>query len=330
MAIEKRITSGGAVTYRVKVYYRKRVVASSTFHTKARAERWEREQKRKLDLGQPLGIEADRTTMGECLERYKREVSKKKRGHRQEAYIINRLMLHPLSHLPMSGVRGADVAALRDQLLDEGKSPSTVMKYLALLSHLFNTARREWGMESLANPVELVKKPTVRNARNRRLEPGEEERLLAACGEYGNPWIAPMVEFAVETAMRKGEILSLRWEHVDLEKRTAHLPETKNGEARMVPLSPHAIKVLRSLPRSIHGQVFCTSDYASRKAFIVACKRAGIEGLRFHDLRHEATSRLAERFGIHKLAKITGHKDTKMLLRYYHPRAEEMAAELAS
>lgn len=326
MAIQKRKWKD-SYTYRVRIFHLGSCVNSATFDTKAAAERWEREQKRRLDKGQLISPEAEKTTLAEAIDRYAKDVSPYKRGHRQELGRLRFLKTHRIAQKPLSGIRGADVALLRDEL-SQSRKPATVKLYLALLSHLFNTARKEWAMESLANPVELVKKPTVRNARDRRLEPGEEERLLNALKHSGNKWIKSLSILAIETAMRKGELLGLRWEHIDIQKRTAFLPLTKNGESRTVPLSSRAIKTLLSLPRPITGEVFITSEHATRKAFRKACAQAGIEGLRFHDLRHEATSRLAETFAVHELAKITGHKDMKMLLRYYHPRAEDLARKL--
>jgi integrase len=135
---------------------------------------------------------------------------------------------------------------------------------------------------------------------------------------------------ALETAMRQGELVNLRWEHVHLARRIAHLPDTKNGEPRTVPLSTAALKILRSLPRSLTGQVFVglTSE-AVKRAFARAVRRAGIDDLHFHDLRHEATSALFERgLNIMEVASITGHKDLRMLRRYTHLRAEDLAKKL--
>ncbi|MHB0984927.1 MAG: site-specific integrase [Sulfuricella sp.] len=133
---------------------------------------------------------------------------------------------------------------------------------------------------------------------------------------------------ALETAMRRGEILALRWEHADLKRRVLHLPETKNGSSRDVPLSTKAVAVLESLPRNITGRVFDTSETAITEGFQRAAKRAGLPDFRFHDLRHEATSRLAEKLQMHELGKVTGHKSPRMLMRYYHPRAEDLAKKL--
>ncbi|MDR6379654.1 integrase [Paraburkholderia caribensis] len=216
-------------------------------------------------------------------------------------------------------------------------------------------------MESLLNPVELVRKPHANNARTRRIaaaeadsasarqtEVGELERVVAASGSDLLPAI---IWLAVETAMRRGEVVDLLWEHVDLRRRVAHLPETKNGSSRDVPLSTRAVEVLKEQRKGIKtggddGRVFPIRGDAVTRAFeraverarcsyVIECKDAGkvpsksyLTDLRFHDLRHEATSRLASIFPMHELAKITGHRDPRMLMRYYHPRAEDLAKRL--
>ena len=270
------------------------------------------------------------------------------------------------------------MAKLRDEWLKDYK-PATVLRRLAILSHVFNIARKEWGMESLSNPVELVRKPQPNNARTRRIaagdpaadapsvddaesdrgaQDGELERVVAASGSALLPSI---IWLAVETAMRRGEIVSLRWEHVDLKRRVAHLPATKNGSSRDVPLSSRAVTVFQSLKDACDdakdeadngeeadaGRVFKIRSDAvtraferavarARKLYVDECKAAKqrpegkfLTDLRFHDLRHEATSRLASIFPMHELTKITGHKDPRMLMRYYHPRAEDLAKRLA-
>ncbi len=174
-------------------------------------------------------------------------------------------------------------------------SSTTVKRDLVIVSHLFEVARKEWGLP-VVNPVRDIKTPAHNKARERRLESAsdvsesEEKQLLRACQDARNPYLLAVVRLALETAMRQGELIGLRWEHIDLTRRIAHLPQTKNGEARTVPLSTVALQILRKLPRSLSGQVFpgLTAE-AVKKAFIRAVRRAGLEDLRFHDLRHEAT-----------------------------------------
>jgi len=213
--------------------------------------------------------------------------------------------------------------------------PGTVKRELVIISHLFEVARKEWGIY-VSNPVRDIKLPSHSKPRECRLqnnhdgEKSEGSRLLEACKEAKNPFLLPIVHLALETAMRQGELVSLRWENIDLTRRTTHLPDTKNRESRTVPLSPTAILVLRRLPRSIHGQVFpgLTTE-AVRRAYIRAVRRAEIQDLRFHDLRHEATSRLFELgLNIMEVASISGHKDLRILRRYTHLKAEDLAKKL--
>lgn len=149
-----------------------------------------------------------------------------------------------------------------------------------------------------------------------------------AAKEYGGE-LSAIISFAIETAMRRGEIVELRWENINRLKRTAKLLDTKNGENRTVPLSPVAQKILDSIPRNLHGRVFSIRADSITTAFDRCCKRAQIENLRFHDLRHEATSRFFEMgFNLMEVSSITGHKDLAMLKRYTHLKAEDLAKRL--
>jgi integrase len=225
----------------------------------------------------------------------------------------------------LATIRSTDIAKYRDQRLEEGKSPYTVNNELILLSNLFNVAHREWGMESLDNPVAKVSRPKMPNGRDRRLLPGEEELLLGALGVT----MKPLFQIALETAMRQGELLSLDWKNVNLARRVAFLPETKNSESRHIPLSSKAVTVLSKLPRRIDGKVFGISGAHVSKTFRQTCEKLGIEDLRWHDLRHEACSRLFE-MGLNPMeaASISGHKTLQMLKRYTHLKAEDLAKKL--
>lgn len=175
-------------------------------------------------------------------------------------------------------------------------------------------------MEGLGNPVLAVRKPAPGKARDRRLLPDEEKRLLGECA----PVLKAIILFALETGMWRGEIQKLRWKDVELIKCTAQLLDTKNREDRTIPLSSRAIAVLKGLPRNINGKLFPGTDISH--SFTAACKRAAIKDLRFHDLRHEATSRFFEK-GLNpmQVSAITGHKTLQMLKRYTHLRAEDLA-----
>lgn len=178
-------------------------------------------------------------------------------------------------------------------------------------------------------PTSQVKMPRLPNARDRRLVGDEEARLLEGCLESQATWLYHAVVLAMETAMRAAELLGLRWEHIALKGGVAVLPDTKNGTARRVPLSSRAVAALESLPRNINGRVFPATYRVMAANFTVACKCGDLEGLRFHDLRHEATSRLFEKgFNPMEVSAITGHKTLQMLKRYTHLRAEDQAKRM--
>lgn len=346
---------------------------SKTFNTKTEAEAWaaviESEMVRGVFVSR---TESESTTLDQALERYAHEISDGKKGVRQDIYRIRALQKLPLARRFLATILSTDIAKHRDSRLSQGWAPATVVRELALISHLFNVCRKEWGMHALQNPVELIRRPTIKNDRERRILVGpiyqirdgalhsEELDELQMLSKYTDSFeLPPFLSIAVETAMRRSEILSLTHKDVDTKKRIARLADTKNGSSRDVPLSSKAVASFDVLPRQLDGRIFTMTADAVTRAFNRALSRARavyVEGqksallaeggseervlekiasdpflvdLRLHDLRHEATSRLAEVFPIHELAKITGHKDTRMLLRYYHPKAEELAKKLA-
>lgn len=251
-----------------------------TFSSRPEAEAWARLIESEMDRGIFVNrTEAENTSFREALERYKQEISAKKRGADRETFVIDAWLTCPLADRKMAVIRSTDIAALRDEWLRTLK-PATVMRRLALASHLFNICRREWGMESLINPIELVRKPQVQNARTRRISDkmvvsdtasGNEIDFIKAATE--SPDLAIIIDLAIETAMRRSEIASLEWENIDLKNRVAHLPETKNGTARDVPLSPKALSLLKSLERK-NSKVFDMRADAITRAFVRARDRA--------------------------------------------------------
>lgn len=342
----------GELQWQARIYRKGYPLQVKTFMTRADAEAWARQVESEFDRGTFVSrAEAESTSLKECLERYKREVSVHKKGASQEAYILQTLLETPLAARMMASIRSADVAALRDEWLKTLK-PATVLRRLAILSHVFSISRKEWGMESLNNPIEVIRKPQPKNARTRRVTEKSssskgkaEDELALIKAASDSPHLPAIIDLAVETAMRREEIALLRWEHIDLKNRVAHLPDTKNGSARDVPLSPKATDILKGLPREGERpfdvradaitRAFIRARDRARKEYEAACRESKTKpdgsflvDLRFHDLRHEATSRLAEIFPLHELTRITGHKDPRMLMRYYHPKAMELAKKL--
>jgi integrase len=272
---------------------------------------------------------ADSTTLGDLIGRYLNEVVSGTRSARDDAIRLRALQRQRISQLWMSSVTPAQVAAFRDERLCAVK-PATVVRELAYLSAIINHARREWGIHC-ANAVQLVKKPAQPLGRDRTLEPDERRRLLDELAPAGrrNPWMRPLVLLALETAMRRGELLALRWNKVDLARRVAHLDLTKNGDRRAVPLSSVAADLLEELPRSICGRVFPIGAAAVDKSFGRALARAGIEDFRFHDLRHTAITSMATKLpNVIELSAVTGHRSLRMLQRYYHPDPAALALKI--
>ena len=166
------------------------------------------------------------------------------------------------------------------------------------------------------NPADKVKMPPSFPARKRRLEQGEFNRLEETSAETRNPHIWPIVVFAIETGMRRSEILALTWDNIDLESRVAFLPLTKNGSSREVPLSDNAIEVLRQQRSKTEYQPFPINANAFRRVWDRLRTRVGLVDFRFHDLRHEAISRFFELgLSVPEVAVMSGHKEARMLFR---------------
>lgn len=270
-----------------------------------------------------------------ALDKYYETVSVHKKGHLQEFYRVNVIKRHPLASRSMDEITTVDIAAYRDTRLMQinprtGKTitGNTVRLELALLSSLFNIARVEWGT-CRSNPVSLVRKPKVSRGRDRRLT-STEERRLSRYLLARNLELYMIFHLALETAMRQGEILTLRWEYIDLQHGIAHLPDTKNGSSRDVPLSRRARNLLQMLPAKLTGNIFSYTSSGFKGAWRHAVQALRIEDLHFHDLRHEAISRFFElgSLNVMEVAAISGHRSMNMLKRYTHLRAYQLVNKL--
>lgn len=265
------------------------------------------------------------TTLGDILKRYGREVTPQKKGASSESYKIEALRRTDLAAILLNDLTSKAIADYRNHRLTF-VAPSTVRIELSLIRRVIEVARREWGFEIGRNPAALVSNPHVANARDRRLQAGELGRLEEQLERH--PMALAVVRFAIHTAMRQGEILSLTWRHVSIPKRLAHLPLTKNGRARTVPLTDGAMSVLDGL-KVTDELVFPIDKHALRWAWTQACSNARVDDLTFHDLRHEGVSRLFE-MGLNpaEVAMISGHQTVSMLFRYVHLRPMELARKL--
>jgi integrase len=311
-----------------------------TFIAKDDAVRWAREQDRAVDRGEslPLALSDTRLTfLSELLDRYEREVSANKRSQ-SDHYHLRQIKV-VLGQRHVSSLTPIDLSSFREKRI-KTVSSSTVYKEMTLLITILGRAHHEWGYPIRVEAFRAVRKPSPAAGRTRRLEAGERERLEQALLACRNPLVSSVFAFALATGMRRGEILALRWDNIDWDNRVAFLPLTKNGESRRVPLSSAAIDTLTQLqnarqwtPEELTGPscslVFPISANAVRLAWERAKKRAGINNLHFHDLRHEAISCFFEMgLSVPEVALISGHKDARMLFRYTQLRAENVAKKL--
>ena len=333
-AIRKRPGPRGRTVYQAQIIRQGFPPQYRTFDTKGEAEAWARRVEGEMDTGRWRDrSEGDRTTLAEALDRYLLEITPRKAAStaRRDQAKIRLLQSSALARTALSNLDGRDVSDYIRARERHGTKPGTILNELSTLSHLYVVARTVWGMSYLINPVPLAQaaRPKVPSGRERRLVGDEEARLLAAA----SPEFGPVIRFALATALRRGEIAELRWEQVDIARRglTLGSASTKTRTARSVPLSPAALDVLRTIPRRLSGSVFGMSANAIGQAWWHVIGKTGIQGLHFHDLRHEAISRLFEDtdLDVMEIRAISGHKTLQMLARYTHLRTHRLADRLA-
>ncbi len=304
-----------------------------SFDSKIEAEKWARDLEAQVDRfgAAPDTRILESTTLGELLERYKTEVSPTKRGSVQEIQRIDVLLCHDLAYRTMIGLSQQDIASFRDERL-RSVAPSTAVRELAILSHVIEVSIRDWGLPLAKNVVKLVRRPVIRNERSRRLTGDEEQRLLDGCDAGQIPFLKTLVILAIETGMRRGEILGLKWNDISHNRRVITLTMTKNGAGREVPLSQRAFQALMDWKDSAdvdQSIVFPMKAGTLEQAWRRLLTRSNVKALRFHDLRHEGVSRLFERgLNMIEVSSISGHKELRMLKRYTHLSADDLVARL--
>ena len=303
---------------------------TKSFQGRQDAERWARSVESDIDRGSYVShTEAQKTTLADLIQRYMAEVLPSMKGATEDSIRLKAICRRPICKNSIAALTPAKVAEYRDLRLTE-VAAGTVVRELAYLSSIINHGRREWGIHA-NNPVALVRKPTQPKGRQRVLTSAERERLLAELQPTGrrNVWMLSVALLALETGMRRSELLALRWRDINLDRRTATLHMTKNGDSRVVPLSTSAAQTLAAMPRSICGAVFPITACALAANFDKAVARAQLPDLHFHDLRHTAITLMATKLpNLIELAAVSGHKSLKMLQRYYHPDVGDLARKL--
>lgn len=313
---------------------------SRVFSTKAEANAWAAQRETELRTEKATGIQRGRT-VDEAFRRYEKEVSAYKRGHRWEAIRLAAIGRMVVDGVALKDMKLADVTSdilgrWRDARLKVDQvAGATVNRDLNLLSHVFSSAVREWKWIAIS-PTTDVRRPADSAPRDRLYTGDEIDRLCLALGfdpgttepaETTSQRIAVAFLFAIETAMRAGEICALMPQ--DVAGRVATLQQTKNGTKRQVPLSARAGQLLKQLPPPADGGTIFGLTAASLDAlFRKARQRALVFGATFHDTRHLAITRLAKKLGVLDLARMVGHRDLRQLQVYYNESASDMAPRL--
>jgi len=260
-------------------------------------------------------------TLSNLIDRYLSEITPRKKSVEKETYRLKRIQRHRLAAKNLRDISPGDFAKYRDERLSIVGS-QVVRHELNVLGHMFGLAIREWSIPLPQNPIQFIQKPSPSRPRKRRLMQGEYEALRNASISSKATYLWSLVDLAIQTGMRRGELLKAEWRDLDLHAQTLTLIDTKNGDDRSIPLNKRAKQILLEISRS-DDRIFPVTSVAVRQAWDRLRKRTGITDLRFHDLRHEAISRFFEQgLSLPEVAVISGHRDYRMLARYTHLRAE--------
>ncbi len=317
--------------FQVQVRRKEQGSLSRSFHNREDAKRWARNMEVLADNWElPCTKKSlEQHILGDLVVRYVQSVTPSKKSASYETIILNAFIEHPICLLKLSRLTHQDFAKYRDERLKVIK-PASLKRQLNPIRHMFEVARHEWGIPIRENPLAKLKFKATDNRRERRLKDGEFERLYKAGQNLKNPFVIPVILFALETAMRRGEILSLCRDQIDFKRSSATILESKNGYSRTIPLSPKAIDILVSC-KGEGTRCFPISANAIRLAWQRLCKKADVTDLHFHDLRHEAISRFFEiGLTVPEVASISGHRDIRILSRYAHSRSELILKKLAN
>lgn len=346
--IEKRICNEGKTSYRVKIRLKGFPSQSATFGRLTDAKKWAQQTESAIREGRHFKTtEAKRHTLAELIDRYCRDVLPGKKSARGQMQQLAWWKSEIGSYL-LADVTPSLIGECRDKLgreitvRNKLRSPASVVRYMAALSHAFTIAVREWGwLED--SPMRKVTKPKESRGRVRFLSDDERMRLLKACKESVNPYLYIVVVLALSTGMRQGEIMGLTWDVVDLKLGRAILHDTKNGERRAVAITGHALELLQELSkvRQMDSNLLFPSKEITpqkpqkpmdlRTPWETAVKKSKLQDFKFHDLRHSTASYLAMNgASLAEIAEVLGHKTLQMVKRYAHLSEGHTARVVAS
>ena len=332
--------------FQVRIIRKGHRALSKTFTNRGDAVKWARATEVEIERG-AIQTHTRFITLRDAIDRYRRERTPYKKSARSERYLLDAWAKSLLAENPLNRIRPAQIAEWRDARITSGAAAQTVRNGLTVLSAVYEQAIREWGFDHLSNPVRRIRRPSAPRGRCRRVSQEEAQRII---NHTESPSLAPIVTLALETGMRLSEITLMRWENLNFQQKTLLLPDTKNGDSRTIPLSTTAVNTLLTLQKTRNtsgsGRVFDISPHAVTVSFRRAVRRARCAyiaeqaasgtsdiglfcNLRFHDLRHEAVSRLFEK-GLNtiEVGTISGHKTIQTLNRYTHLRAADIVSKL--
>jgi len=331
--IKEKTTGNGKKSFHVRIRLKGQPLQCGTFPNISKAREWIQRTEASIKEGRYFkDAEAKKHTLGQLVDRYIRDVlpNKPKSYRKQKMQLL--WWKEQIGHVILSTISPSLIVEQRDKLgrevLKTGnvRSPSTVVRYLAALSHAFSIAMKEWGWVE-DSPIRKVSKPKEPRGRVRFLDNDERSRLLNACKNSASPYLYIIVVVALSTGMRFSEIMNLAWKDVDFEESRIILQETKNGERRVVPLMGHAHGLLltHSKKRSLHTFLIFPASRDSQKsasirsAWEAALEQSSITDFRFHDLRHSYASELAMgKATLTELRILMGHRSPAMTARYAH------------
>jgi integrase len=323
--IEKRTTQAGLISYRVLIRLKGYPAQSATFKRITDAKRWELQTEAAIREGRYFQItEAKKHTFNELVSRYCAEIlpgynlkEQQNRSHKLDWWA------HVMGDCLLADITPALLTEHKAKLI---QAPATVDKYLKNLSHVFSVAVDDWAWLD-SNPVKKVKSPKLPRGRVRFLDDSERAKLLTACKESSNAWLYPCVVLALSTGMRQAELMSLKWQDVNLKDGYLILHQTKNGTRRRIPLAGLSLELLaehskiRRLDTDLlfPGTIHKNKPIDLRTPFEKALKTAGINDMKWHDLRHCCASYLAMNgASLGEIAEILGHRTLSMVQRYSH------------
>jgi integrase len=331
-------------TYRARVIKREHPTYSKTFSTRIEAVKWARGIEAQIDNGallpQQIGSPSTRTldtSFKVATEEYIRTHTVHKRNYKSETFIINKLA-NSWGHLPVRDIKKEHVLQLRDALVIANRAGATINKYYNAISKIFQMLQNEWSLQ-IDNPIKGIKRMPSNPSRIKRITGETLNILMQSASDCAPPLFTQILTIALETGMRRSELMGLEWQDVDLANRRVHLHITKNSESRRLPLTQEAVAIFKSIPKTHPDKIFPVSMCWLRRYFEKTRAQAKqrwlkqganpFEDLRYHDLRHEALSRLSDAgLNVIELAHISGHRVLSMLQVYTHPSHEAIFAKL--